>query len=593
MNRKLTLFIILILLITYPSFSESISENLRIGIVLIENPQSDAGIESLCETATDTIELTLRLVNKYTVERLDFLAPENYLERAKLYFKSNGFDNAVYGQIDRTGNGEYNFFIKGWERESDSIVVQTEETADSVFDMFDIVDNLTIKFIEELSGEHIGFGKIAFVNEGAEADYNIYVDGNYLGRNIEESEILFGERTFKITAPGRYGDTVVETVTIEVEENGEHNIVFSMGTADPSIIPSDSDEVTAIGNLFIESDPEGSEVFLDDQSIGFAPLALYGVGAGLYDLRVASEYYVPASQVLRLEPNIDNNLSFDLGIDAEHPDIKKQLKDPGRTELWAAGLTVGQLAWMMGKSFSNSDSGGMNINFVDVLVFTPRYGHLLAGDTKTGTILSLVSLASFLGYTGVYDPLFGTSLTSSGNALYLSVIILSQLGALGYDLAGAPFASGRWNKSFIDKLKIEGVSFEGAKEIDSFRFTVQTGGGGIIHTGVSWAPLWNWLYFEQLAGVSLTQYYDVLKPVLSSTSKILFYPFPDVMSLFNPYFGGLFNLGTDFNVTNFAYGMGSGFEIRLPWLDIFLEADLYISNEYDTIPVSMALGVRL
>jgi len=114
-----------------------------------------------------------------------------------------------------------------------------------------------------------------------------------------------------------------------------------MGKADPGIKSSDSNEVTAIGNLFIESDPDGSEVFLDDQSIGFTPLALYGVGAGLYDLRVASEYYVPASQVLRLEPNIDNNLNFDLGIDIENPDIKKQLGNPGKLSLISGAISFG------------------------------------------------------------------------------------------------------------------------------------------------------------------------------------------------------------------------------------------------------------
>ncbi|MCK5199474.1 MAG: PEGA domain-containing protein [Spirochaetales bacterium] len=588
MNR-LTLSVILILVLSCLVFPEDNSGKLRIGIVLIENPRADAGIESLCDTATDTIELTLRLVNKYTVERLDFLTPEAYPDRAKLYFKSNSFDNAVFGQIERNEEGEYTFLIKGWERESDSIVVQTEETVDSVFAMFDIVDNLTIEFIEELSGEHIGFGKIVFINEGAEADYNIYVDGNYLGRNIEESEILFGERIFKITAPGRFGDTVVETVTIEVEENGEHSIVFSMGEAEAALTPAGSDEIVSIGNLFIDADPVESEVFLDDQSIGFTPLSLYGVGAGLYDLRVGKEYYQSASQVLRLEPNIDNTLSFDLGIDAEHPDIKKLLKDPVRTEIWAAGLTAGQLAWMMGRTLSSGgDSGPSMLNFTDVMIMTPRYGHLLAGDTKTGTILSLISFISFMGYTGVYDPV-----ATFDDPLFLSAIILSQLGVIGYDLAGAPFASGRWNNSFLDKLKTDGVLFEGKKEKDPFRFTVQTGGGGIVHAGVSWSPLWDWLYFEQLGGVSLTQYLDILEPALSSTSKVLFYPFPDVMSLFNPYLGGLFNLGTDFNSANFAYGLASGFEIRFPLLDCFLEADVYISNEFGTVPVSLALGVRL
>ena len=69
MNRFLFLSLVLLVLAVFQVFPEEGSDNLRIGVVLIENPQFDAGLESLCETTTDTIELTLRLVNKYTVER--------------------------------------------------------------------------------------------------------------------------------------------------------------------------------------------------------------------------------------------------------------------------------------------------------------------------------------------------------------------------------------------------------------------------------------------------------------------------------------------------------------------------------------------
>lgn len=591
MNRFLLLSLILLVIIIFQVFPEESSNNLRIGVVLIENPESDAGLDSLCETATDTIELTLRLVNKYNVERLDFLAPETYPERARLYFQGNNIDNAVYGQINRNDDGEYTFLIKGWEEVSNSIVIQTEKKADSVFDMFDIVDELTIEFIEELSGEEIGFGTVVFVNNGAEADYNIYVDGVYLGRNTEESEILFGKRTFKITSPGRFGDTLIETIDMDVNIDEEYNVVFSMDEAGPDLWPADSDGITSLGNLFVDAAPEGAEVFLDDQSIGFTPLILYGVGSGLYDMRVGKEYYLSASQVLRLEPNVDNTLSFDLGIDAEHPDIKSRLKDPVRTELITAGITAGQLAWLIGKVILVGGDG-FNINYLDALILTPRYGHLLMGDTTTGTIISLVSLLGLTGMTGMYDPLLGTSM-NDGDDLYSILLGLAVGSSVIYDLVGAPFAGAKWNANFLGRLKEDGISFDTKEEKDPFRYTIQTGGGGVIHGGVSWSPLWDWLYFEQLAGVSLTQYYDILEPALTTTTKILFYPLPNIMSLFNPYLGGLFILGSDFSSVNFAYGLASGFEISLPWLDIFLEADLSISNEFGTVPVTMALGVRL
>ncbi len=579
MNRFLFLLLVLLVLVIFQVFPEDTSDNLRLGIVMIENPQSDAGIGSLCETATDTIEITLRMADKYDIERLDFLLPGADLERAKLYFRSRGFDNAVFGQIKGNEADGYTFIIEGWERKSDKILVHIEETAMSVFDLFDIADNLTLELFEELTGEHLGFGRMVYQREGIEADYDIEIDGNYLGRNIGESVVVEGKRKFTIRATGRYGDVVVKTAIIDIEENGEYSIGFSMD----DIIPS--------GNLFIDADPEGSEVFIEDRSIGFTPLSLYDLEARPYNLRVGKEYFIPVNQVLDLEPNIDNVLSFDLGIDAEHPDIKRRLKDPVRTELITAGVTAGQVAWLIGRSLIMSNDG-FDMNYLDALILAPRYGHLLMGDTRTGTILSLVSLIGLTGMTGMYDPLLGTSMNEGGD-LYGVLLGLAVGSSIIYDLVGAPFAGAKWNEKFLGSLKEEGISFDKKEEKDPFRYTIQTGGGGIVHCGVSWAPLWNWLYLEQLAGVSLTQYYDILEPALTTTTKVLFYPLPGIMSFFSPYLGGLFILGSDFNSINFAYGLASGFEISLPWLDIFLEADLSISNEFGTVPVTMALGVRL
>lgn len=577
MNRLLFLSLVLLLLVTFQIFPEDSSDKLRLGIVMIENPQSDVGIGSLCELATDTIELTLGMSGKYDIERLDFLLPGTDLERAKLYFMSRGFDNAVFGQIKGTEADGYTFIIEGWERKSDKILVHIEETAFSVFDLFDIADNLTLELFEELTGEHLGFGRVVYQRNGIEADYDIEIDGNYLGRNIEESVVVEGTRKFTIRATGRYGDEVVKTTIIDIEENGEYSIGFSMD----NIIPG--------GNLLIDADPEGSEVFIGDRSIGFTPLSLYDLEARPYNLRVGKEYFIPVNQVLDLEPNIDNVLSFNLGIDAEHPDIKRRLKDPVKTELITAGITAGQVAWLIGRSFIMS-SGDFNLNYLDALILTPRYGHLLMGDTRTGSILSLVSLLGLTGMTGMYDPLFGISMNDDFYGVLFGLAVGSSML---YDIVGAPFAGTKWNEKFLGKLKDEGISFDEKEEKDPFRYIIQTGGGGIVHAGVSYSPFWNWLYFEQLAGVSLTQYYDILKPALTTTTKVLFYPMPDIMNLFNPYLGGLFIMGSDFNSINFSYGMASGFEISLPWLDIFLEADMSISNEFGTVPVTLALGVRL
>jgi archaellum component FlaF (FlaF/FlaG flagellin family) len=575
MNRGLLQLIILVFFTITPLFSQ----NLRLGIVMIENPQSDEAIASLCETATDTIEITLGMADSYDIERLDFLSPGADLERAKLYFSSMGFDNAVFGQIKGSDAEGYIFIIEGWERKSDKILVRIEKTAESVFDLFDIVDNLTAELFEELTGDHLGFGRVVYQREGIEVDYDIEIDGLYIGRNIAEGDVVEGERNFTIRATGRYGDEVVKTAVIDIVENGEYSIEFSM------------DDIIPNGNLILDADPMSSEVFIEDKSIGFTPLTLYNMEARPYNLHVTKEYYIPLNQVLDLEPNIDNTLSFDLNIDPENPEIKSRLKNPIKNEIIAVGITLGQMALFMGKTVL-LNSGEMKMDFVDVLLLTPRYGHLLSENSKTGSILSLISFVSLTGFTGIYDNLLQTSF-KDGGALYISALTLPLIGSVLFDLVGTTYASEGWNRRYINKLKQEGISFEATDSKDPLRFTIQAGGGGIVHAGVSWSPLWDWLYFEQLGGISLTQYFDILKPALSATSKILFYPLTDIMSLFNPYLGGIFNIGSDFNSINFAYGITSGIEIRLPWLDCFLEADLFVSNKFGTTPDSLALGVRL
>ncbi len=561
------------------------AEGLRIGLVLFETSRDEPALQSLCQTATDSLELTLRLLSRYRVYRADFLTPELDLERAELYFRREGFDRAVFGNLRREPGGSLVFTIEAWER-ARGVTLERSRSADSVFGVFGIVDELTVEFAEEFTGTHLAFGTLRLANDGAEGGYQVYVDGNYLGSNLTERQILAGERTVTVARAGRLGDVIVRTEKVRVEEGGEAVVRFSL-PPETAAARSGAEPRTETGNVSIASTPAGAEVYLDQELLGSTPLSLFGVAAGLYELTLRRPYYVPAEKVLRVEPARDNAVEVALALDEKDPAVRAELRDPWGTELTDLGLTAAQYVTLVISAVSQNGVP----NPVALALVAPKFGSLLSGNAVLGAGLSTGALV--LGLAGSYAFLDSSLIPDASlrNLLYgLQMVLQVVLSAV--DLVVTPLAAGGHNRRLLQRYSRE--AFRGPADGEgekTFRLVAQLGGGAAVQAGVSLSLFSGRVLLEQLAGAGLSPAGRLWPPILQTTSRALWQPFAARLKVMRPYLGALLNLGTDFSSGRAFGGLAAGLALRLGPLSLYLEAEQLFSASGN--PATLAAGIRL
>ena len=413
------------------------------------------------------------------------------------------------------------------------------------------------------------------------------MDGNYLGNDITEKEILTGERTVTITRPGRVGEIVVATVAVNLEEGAELPVTFRLEAAEDKGSGEAAVRSEQTGNLVVTSRPGEARVFLDGKLLGLTPLSLYGVNAGVFELSLSLSYYQPLSRVLRIEPNQETRLDLDLAIDDEDPVVKAQLRSPTGT-MAAAGLAAAaQIAGLIGLGSLDSSMAFYPTSFILV----PKFGTSLAGNEILGAVLTGSALTLSLVNQFVFQDARLISDAEISQSFF-AVNLVAQVLLLLVDLAIAPLTTTVINRRLLESYQEHGFAGPPQPEtIKPLRWIIQAGGGGIVHGGLSLPFFGNNFLFEQLLGVGLSPTFELSPPALSASTKLLWQPFPGRLRFLQPFAGGIFNVGTDFSTVKPAGGGAAGFIVDLKYLLAYLEVDLTFSAAAKQ--TTLAVGVKL
>ncbi len=171
----------------------------RVSVVPFINEENQHEYEILCDTATKTIELTLQLIGSYDVippiAANPYTNPEILLE----YSDEKKLDYVIFGKAYPNEAGQLVFQASVYDTVVGEVALTEERTAESILDTFDTADELVIRLMETFSGIHIGFGKVEFVNNGLDGDYQVFIDEKPVGKNIEFLEkVLNGRRRIEI-----------------------------------------------------------------------------------------------------------------------------------------------------------------------------------------------------------------------------------------------------------------------------------------------------------------------------------------------------------------------------------------------------------
>jgi hypothetical protein len=562
------------------SFLFSQQELPRVRVFPFNTPSGDPGIESLSQTAVDTLVLTLQLLGKYRIERGERPSP---LDSDEVFetLRQDFVDYAVYGAIQPDPETGYKIVAYSWDSATDAVTLGVEMQAASAFDLFESIDLATVRFAEDFTGIHIGFGRLVFENRSPEESYLVEIDGNPVGVDVPHRDVLYGQRRVSILIPAADGVSAaghLVSYVLNVEEGEEYTVPFSV---DPEIYRSGwgsgvEAPVALEGSIALTSHPRSAEVRAGDDLLGRTPLLVdpLFLTPG-EDLRIERAHFLPAEELFE-----GSGIFFDLEIDPADPAVNPALN---RVLLGSAAnilITSAQVLFVMLPMMEENGADEGPPAWPLMLAASPRFGYALGGDMKRAAVSSLISMAGAGLILGAAE--YGYMDSDLGMILWQVPFWSTIL----YDLTVPPFYAAAENRETLRRIKREGLP-----EIEERRHpwlgrlyaAAQIGGGAWFMGGGGIDLLRDFLSLNIYAGIS-GDYFEPFKPIPAVTAKAQIFPVTGFDMPLQPYAAAVLHMAmkVDNTLISGAAGPALGLEVPadLPWLPpltLFFEAEYYYS----------------
>ncbi len=201
----------------------------RVAIIPMENMVKDEQYSVICGTVTDTVELTLKLIGEYNVTRVDGVKPYEDPGSVKRYAERNKIDSIIFGKAYLDKNRNMIFQMSVYDRNWDVITITEERKAESIFEIFDAAEELVVSVVETFSGIHVGFGTIRLFNLSEKGDFEVFIDGEFVGRNLPEvKRVLNGVRRVEVKQKRLLEEHVVLDTEVEVYEDEVTDLSFNL-----------------------------------------------------------------------------------------------------------------------------------------------------------------------------------------------------------------------------------------------------------------------------------------------------------------------------------------------------------------------------
>ncbi len=230
----------------------------RIAVLPMSNETGDAQYDAVCSTVTDTVALVLRFLDDYLVSTSDDDPDlERYnaadVDAVKTISEESVYDEILYGNAETTDSGGFKFTLSIYNRSKEAVIIQEEVTAETLLDIFNAADEITLALISHISDIHVGFGSIELIQESGKGFYQVYLDSKRV-RNPKKlfKTVLNGSYTLTIHQERMKGDTVVFEKTVEVYEDQTTKVLFSI----PPATEEDWDYLEELKNNIVQTASE-------------------------------------------------------------------------------------------------------------------------------------------------------------------------------------------------------------------------------------------------------------------------------------------------------------------------------------------------
>jgi len=151
---------------------------------------------------------------------------------------------------------------------------------------------------------------------------SIFIDNVAIGRTPYEDKYKVGDYILKLIPEGTATDTASWQGKIKIYKNAMTYVSRELGSSDVSsageiftINNMDQPKASDKGEIYVETDPSGAIVNLDNEEKGTAPLVLTDVLKGEHEISVFYPGFFQRREKLNVEAKHRLNASFKLAID--------------------------------------------------------------------------------------------------------------------------------------------------------------------------------------------------------------------------------------------------------------------------------------
>lgn len=164
------------------------------------------------------------------------------------------------------------------------------------------------------------YGKLKIVSSPSSS---VFIDNAAIGKTPYEDKYKVGEYILKLIPEGSATETASWQGKVKINKNSLTYVSRELGSSDISSAgeiftiskmekPGKSDQY---GEVYVETEPAGAIVYLDNDEKGIAPLILADVIRGEHEISVFMPGFFRRTQKINVESGYRINASFKLAID--------------------------------------------------------------------------------------------------------------------------------------------------------------------------------------------------------------------------------------------------------------------------------------
>ena len=237
---------------TAPLSAQTVAGNrTRVALFDLAGSSQDPAVQAVLSTMAQSIELSLIVLDRYEVRRVQPPAdPETDMARVRSFCESNRMDQAVLGSGSEKSDGGFTFRLLVYDRRTDSIVIDRHGSSSGALDMFDAADTLMASLLDGLSGTHLAYAslRVDTIPPGA----TILVNGREIGHGpLSVRGVPTG--TLEISAHANGYEDARASVTLADGEKAVAALTLARSMGKLSIQVPAGTQVTIATNVPVET----------------------------------------------------------------------------------------------------------------------------------------------------------------------------------------------------------------------------------------------------------------------------------------------------------------------------------------------------